>query len=199
MGETKKCKHCKSEIEKNAKICPSCNRKQGGNTKFVIIGIIALFVLIGALNNKDDKNGKDAVNQAANVQNSTNKEKDEAKTTLEPTAEPTSEPTSEPTKEETPKMTMGQRNALSKAKSYLAYSAFSYSGLIEQLEFEGFSNEEATYAVDNCSADWNEQATIKAQQYLDYSAFSRSGLIEQLEFEGFTKEQAEYGVTEVGY
>ncbi|MBU5332398.1 Ltp family lipoprotein [Anaerocolumna aminovalerica] len=94
---------------------------------------------------------------------------------------------------------MGQKNALSKAESYLNYSAFSYSGLIEQLEFEGFSNEEATYAVDNCSADWNEQAAIKAQEYLDYTSFSRSGLIEQLEYEGFTKEQAEYGVTEVGY
>lgn len=96
-------------------------------------------------------------------------------------------------------MTMGQKNALSKANSYLNYSAFSYSGLIEQLEFEGFSNEDATYAVDNCGADWNEQAAIKAQEYLDYDSFSRSGLIEQLEFEGFAKEQAEYGVTEVGY
>ena len=53
--------------------------------------------------------------------------------------------------------------------------------------------------VDNCGADWNEQAAIKAQDYLDFSSFSRSGLIEQLEFEGFTTEQAEYGVKEVGY
>ncbi len=95
--------------------------------------------------------------------------------------------------------TLGEKNALSKAKSYLRYSAFSYDGLIKQLEFEGYSNEEAVYGVDNCGADWNEQAVKKAESYLKYSAFSREGLIEQLEFEGFTKEQAEYGVKAVGY
>lgn len=212
MEKTKMCKHCQSEIDKKARVCPSCGKKLGGNAKFVIIGIIALFVLIGAFGNKDDKDTKDTANQTANIQKSTNKESkiDETKAanpteeptpepTSEPTAEPTPEPTSEPPKEETPKLTMGQKNALSKANSYLNYSAFSYSGLIEQLEFEGFSNEDATYAVDNCGADWNEQAAIKAQEYLDYDSFSRSGLIEQLEFEGFAKEQAEYGVTEVGY
>lgn len=71
--------------------------------------------------------------------------------------------------------------------------------MIDQLEFEGFTTEEATYAVDNCGADWNEQAAKKAQEYLDYSSFSRSELIGQLEFEGFTSAQAEYGVQSVGY
>lgn len=95
--------------------------------------------------------------------------------------------------------TVGQRNAISKAKSYLNYTAFSYSGLIGQLEYEGFSTEEATYGVDNCGADWNEQAAKKAQDYLDYTSFSRSALIDQLLYEGFTAEQAEYGVSAVGY
>lgn len=95
--------------------------------------------------------------------------------------------------------TLGEQNALSSASDYLDYTAFSYSGLIEQLEYEGFSSEEATYAADNCGADWNEQAAKCAENYISISSFSRSGLIEQLEFEGFTKEQAEYGVKTVGY
>lgn len=95
--------------------------------------------------------------------------------------------------------TLGEKNALAQAGNYLSFTSFSYSGLIEQLEFEGFTPDEAKYAADNCGADWNEQAALKAQEYLDYSSFSRSGLIEQLEFEGFTTEQAEYGVTAVGY
>lgn len=95
--------------------------------------------------------------------------------------------------------TVGEKQALGKAYDYLEYTAFSYTGLIEQLEFEGFSNSEATYAADNCGADWSEQAALKAKQYLEYSSFSRSGLIEQLEFEGFTHSQAEYGVTQNGY
>lgn len=94
---------------------------------------------------------------------------------------------------------MGQKNALSKAQDYLSILPFSYSGLIEQLEFEGYSEEEATFAADNCGADWNEQAALKAQDYLDTMSFSRQGLIDQLVFEGFTQEQAEYGVTAVGY
>lgn len=96
-------------------------------------------------------------------------------------------------------LSLGKQNALQKAYQYLEYSAFSYAGLVDQLEFEGFSNSEATYAADNCGADWNEQAALKAQQYLEYSAFSRSELIDQLEFEGFTHSQAVYGAEENGY
>ncbi|MGN1155310.1 MAG: Ltp family lipoprotein [Agathobacter sp.] len=95
--------------------------------------------------------------------------------------------------------TIGQKNALSTAKSYLAYSSFSYTGLIDQLEYEGYSTEEATYGADNCGADWNEQAAKTAESYMKYSSFSRQGLIDQLLYEGFTQEQAEYGVASVGY
>jgi len=101
--------------------------------------------------------------------------------------------------EESNKATMGEKNALNTALSYLSYSSFSYSGLIRQLEYEGYTYREAVYGVDNCGANWNEQAALKAQSYLDYTAFSREGLIEQLEYEGFTKTQAEYGVQVVGY
>lgn len=94
--------------------------------------------------------------------------------------------------------TTSEANALKKAKSYLNYSAFSYEGLIEQLEFEKFSYEDAVYAVDNCGADWYAQAAKKAKSYMDFSSFSRGSLIDQLEFEGFTPEEAAYGADSVG-
>ena len=94
--------------------------------------------------------------------------------------------------------TVAQKNARNSAESYLSFSAFSYNGLIEQLEYEGYTTEEATYAADNCGADWNEQAAKSAESYLDMMSFSRQGLIEQLEYEGFTREQAEYGATQNG-
>lgn len=94
-------------------------------------------------------------------------------------------------------VTTEQKNALKKAQSYLSFTSFSRKGLIEQLEFEGFSTEASTYAVDNCGANWYEQAAKKAQSYLNFSSFSRQGLIEQLEFEGFTHDQAVYGVDQV--
>lgn len=79
--------------------------------------------------------------------------------------------------------------------NYLASSAFSRKGLIEQLEYEGYSRADATYAVDNVTVDWYEQAALKAAQYLDSSAFSRSGLLDQLLYEGFTRAQAQHGVS----
>ncbi|MBT4604750.1 DUF4190 domain-containing protein [archaeon] len=96
--------------------------------------------------------------------------------------------------EESIKTTIGEQNALKKAKSYLRSSSFSYNGLIDQLEFSGFTPEEAEYGVDNSGADWNEQAVSKAESYLRSSSFSYNGLIDQLEFSGFTPEEAEYGV-----
>lgn len=88
---------------------------------------------------------------------------------------------------------------MQQAHSYLEFSAFSRSGLIDQLEYEGYTTKEATYAVNNCGANWKEQAAKKAQEYLDSSSFSRAGLIDQLLYEGFTQKQAEYGVSQVGY
>ena len=71
--------------------------------------------------------------------------------------------------------------------------------MIKQLEFEGFTNEQAVHGADNCGADWNEQAVKKAKSYLDLMAYSKEGLIQQLEFEGFTHEQAVHGAEANGY
>lgn len=96
-------------------------------------------------------------------------------------------------------LTVGQSNALKQAKSYLDFSAFSYQRLIEQLEYEQYSHEDAVFAADNCGADWNEQAVKQAKSYLEFSSFSKERLIEQLEYEGFTHEQAVYGAEANGY
>ncbi|MBQ9802366.1 MAG: Ltp family lipoprotein [Clostridia bacterium] len=90
--------------------------------------------------------------------------------------------------------TMGERMALETAKNYLRTMGFSKQGLIEQLEFEGYTTSEATYAVEHCGANWKEQAVKVAKNYLSMMSFSKQGLIEQLEFEGFTEEEAAYGV-----
>lgn len=75
---------------------------------------------------------------------------------------------------------------------------FSYQGLVSQLEFEGFTHEEAVYGVDRCGADWNQQALGKANSYLSVSAFSRQGLVDQLIFDQFTPDQASFGVGQCG-
>lgn len=95
-------------------------------------------------------------------------------------------------------ITIGKKNALKKADSYLSILNFSYQGLIEQLKYEGFTSQEATYAVDNCGANWNEQAVKKAKTYLVNFPFSYQGIIDQLKYDKFTTEQATYGADNCG-
>ena len=94
-------------------------------------------------------------------------------------------------------VTTGQKNALKSAKNYLSLMGFSKSGLIKQLEFDGYSSGDATYAAENCNANWNEQAAKSAKNYLDTMPFSKSELIHQLEFDGYSKEEAEYGAIKI--
>ena len=92
----------------------------------------------------------------------------------------------------------GNQRAAERARQYLQTQPFSRNGLVEQLEYEGFSHEDAAYGADASGADWDEQAVLKAKQYLTTTAFSESGLIEQLVYEGYTQEQAQHGVSLCG-
>lgn len=118
------------------------------------------------------------------------------------TAAPTTvaeEPEQEPEEQE-PDLTVSQEQAIQSAERYLeSLGGFSRQGLIDQLKFEGFTEEDAEFAVDYLDVDWMEQAELAAQRYLDsVGGFSRQSLIEQLKFDGFTQEEAEHGADSVG-
>ncbi|GAA0299169.1 Ltp family lipoprotein [Kineococcus aurantiacus] len=162
-----------------------------------IIGWIVLFAAIGA--------GTDAASTAISSAAASASAAAEVATPSEPAAVETSAPAQAapaPAPAETTEALTGgsvsQKNAVRKAESYLELSAFSRSGLIQQLTFEGFSPEDAAYGVDQTGADWNEQAAKKAASYLEMSGFSRQGLTDQLTFEGFSAAEADYGVSKVG-
>lgn len=152
-----------------------------------IIGLFVLAGLGGVVG--DEEPATEPVAQTTTTQQGT----------IEPAPDPTSEaPEPEPTSEG-PEMTRSQENAVGMARSYLDTAGFSRSGLIDQLEFEGFDNEDAIFAVDHIDVDWKQQAVRTAEAYLDTQSFSRQGLIDQLEFEGFTTEQATHAVDELGF
>lgn len=100
--------------------------------------------------------------------------------------------------------TTSQKNAILQAQSYLEFTPFSRSGLIEQLSSEygnGYDIEDAIFAVEYLESenkvDWNEQAIKQANSYLESSPFSRLGLIDQLSSEygsGYTIEEAENAI-----
>jgi hypothetical protein len=94
--------------------------------------------------------------------------------------------------------TPSQEQAIKKAESYLSHMAFSAAGLVDQLEYEGFSTDDANFAVFMIDADWMKQAELKAASYLNSSSFSCSGLIDQLEYEEFTTDEARHGAESTG-
>ena len=51
-------------------------------------------------------------------------------------------------------------------------------------EYDHFSTEDAIFAVDHITVDWNEQAVKAAKEYL--YQHSRGGLTNELEYNGFT-------------
>lgn len=116
----------------------------------------------------------------------------------EPAAPAETTAPAEPAAPEEPALTAAQQNAVRSAENYLSLTGFSRDGLIAQLEFEDYSTEDATLAVDSLTVDWNAEAAEKAQAYQDVTPFSRQGLIDQLIFDKFTPEQAEFGATAVG-
>lgn len=62
--ETKLCKHCKSEIAKDAKICPHCRKKQGGKLKWIILIVVIIIILGSLIGGSGDKtSSSSAVNQ----------------------------------------------------------------------------------------------------------------------------------------
>lgn len=96
--------------------------------------------------------------------------------------------------------TSGQKNALKKAESYSSTMHMSKKRIYKQLTSEygeGFTAEEAQYAIDNMKADWNANALAKAKSYQDSMSMSKSAIYKQLTSEygeGFTDEEAQYAI-----
>lgn len=76
---TKLCKHCKTEMPYDAKICPQCRKKQGGGIIKWIISVIVVFIIIAAVAGTSENNKPKPVNTGTDNITSENisKEQDE--------------------------------------------------------------------------------------------------------------------------
>ena len=96
-------------------------------------------------------------------------------------------------------LTPRQISARQNAVTLLGYDKpYSRTGLIEELEMQGYLAEDAAVAVDDINVSWGNQAKNMAKNYIRLDAFSKAGLINQLEKEGFNHEEASYGVNNCG-
>lgn len=82
--ETKKCKHCQSDIPKKAKVCPNCRKKQGGIFKWILIVIVAL-VIIGSVSGNEDKPTKVSSSTNESTAGATASETNTSETVVEET------------------------------------------------------------------------------------------------------------------
>jgi len=108
------------------------------------------------------------------------------------------------TPNDTDSLTMGQKNAVKSAESYLRSMSFSRNELFQQLTSpygSQYSDEDAEFAIsyleEHLLVDWNEEAKEAAKSYISSMAFSRADLYQQLTSEygaGFTAEQAEQAI-----
>lgn len=205
--ETKLCKHCKSEIPAEAKVCPSCQKKQGGITKWVIIAagiiVIGAFASIGNSDNdnKDNQIAANSENTKTPSGNSSVNDNDKTKNTditKQPSDNTTSE--SEDNNEKESNIPTEYKSALNSAETYSDMMNMSKAAIYDQLISEygdKFTKKAAKYAIDNLDADWNKNALKTAETYSDTMNMSKTAIYDQLiskDGNKFTKKQAKYAI-----
>ena len=128
-----------------------------------------------------------------------NKKVDNAESTTSPCVETTASPyadiTASPYEEKTNKTEL--ENAIESAEAYSNVFAYSKKELIEQLKYDGFSEDIAECAAKSINANWKENCVRSAYSYLDLFSSSKKELIHQLDYDGFTPEEIDYAMDQI--
>ena len=200
---TKICKHCKTEMPYDAKVCPNCRKKQGlgiiPKALIVIISIGVIGSIFGGSETSDTKSKKEPSDKVETVSESIEEKQEnmvETKTIEESEVK-------DGTEEENKNIPTEYKTALKSAETYSNMMHMSKAGIYDQLTSEygdKFSPEAAQYAIDNMEADWNENALKSAENYSKTMHMSKAGLYDQLTSEygeKFTEDEAKYAVDNV--
>lgn len=109
----------------------------------------------------------------------------------------------ESSKEETTKpplesLNENQLQAIQSAKGYLDTMHLSQTELLQMLSVENIDSEDAKFALEYLSIDWNQEARKKAKEYCKHKiGFSKEKLKAQLLFDHFTEEEADFAVSHI--
>ena len=104
----------------------------------------------------------------------------------------------ETTKPPLESLSENQVQAIQTAKDYLDTMHLSQTELSQMLSVENIDSEDAKFALEYLSIDWNQEARTKAKEYCKHKiGFSKEKLKAQLLFDHFTEEEADFAVSHI--
>jgi hypothetical protein len=175
--------------------CITLKSSKKGIGCLVLIGLAAIFGIIGAVGSHSGSNTPAAPASASSSIPVSTSTAVPAVTMSVPATPASSAPAG-------PSLTSAQQQAVDAAGGYLSEGqGFSGQGLLSQLTSSagnGFSESDAEFAVNYLHPNWDQQAVDAAKGYLSVGqGFSEQGLLSQLTSSagsGFTQAQAEYAI-----
>lgn len=81
LGKTKTCKRCGEVLPKGAKVCPRCGARQKGQAKWIILGVVALFLIIGIAGGGGDSGSSSAKKSGASKSTASESSQTQAEST----------------------------------------------------------------------------------------------------------------------
>lgn len=159
--------------------------------------IFLLFFMLSCTKQNQEENTVESSSKVSSesIENSSADTKKMSENSVSTGKESSSEETTKPPLES---LNENQVQAIQTAKDYLDTMHLSQTELLQMLSVENIDSEDAKFALEYLSIDWNQEARKKAKEYCKHKiGFSKEKLKAQLLFDHFTKEEANFAVSHI--
>ena len=159
--------------------------------------IFLLFFMLSCTKQNQEENTVESSSKVSSesIENSSADTKKMSENSVSTGKESSSEETTKPPLES---LNENQVQAIQTAKDYLDTMHLSQTELLQMLSVENIDSEDAKFALEYLSIDWNQEARKKAKEYCKHKiGFSKEKLKAQLLFDHFTEEEADFAVSHI--
>ena len=162
-----------------------------------LTAIFLFFFMISCTKQNQEGNTVESSSKVSSesIENSSADTKKMSENSVSTGKESSSEETTKPPLES---LNENQVQAIQTAKDYLDTMYLSQTELLQMLSVENIDSEDAKFALEYLSIDWNQEARKKAKEYCKHKiGFSKEKLKAQLLFDHFTEEEANFAVSHI--
>ena len=159
--------------------------------------IFLLFFMMSCTKQNQEGNTVESSSELSSesIENSSADSKEMSKNSVTTGKESSKEETTKPPLES---LNENQVQAIQTAKDYLDTMHLSQTELLQMLSVENIDSEDAKFALEYLSIDWNQEARKKAKEYCKHKiGFSKVKLKAQLLFDHFTEEEADFALSHI--